>query len=59
MDHDFTPDDVAPWPEKIQKADGDGPAAADAPLTLAEDTTTPRHTWNSAAAGLIDALRGA
>jgi hypothetical protein len=41
MDHDFTPDDVAPWPEKIQKADRDVPAAADAPLTLAEDTTKP------------------
>ncbi|RDI34767.1 TetR/AcrR family transcriptional regulator [Lentzea flaviverrucosa] len=26
--------------------------------SLAEDTTTPRHTWNSAAAGLIDALAG-
>ncbi|MDX8050833.1 TetR family transcriptional regulator [Lentzea sp. BCCO 10_0798] len=26
--------------------------------SLAEDTTTPRYTWNSAAAGLIDALTG-
>ena len=39
MEHDFTPDDVAPWPDKIQKADGDAPAPADAPLTVAEDTT--------------------
>ena len=39
MEHDFTPDAAAPWPDKMQRPEGDVPAAADAPLTAAEDTT--------------------
>lgn len=38
MEHDFTPDDLAPWPKKDEKPAGDPPAAVDAPAPAAQDT---------------------
>jgi hypothetical protein len=38
MEHDFTPDDVAPWPKKDEKSAVDAAASADTPVPPTEDT---------------------